>query len=283
MACLCPHTRTNCSMSLQYERAPAVHADTLKRFDTSPPQDSRSSKPCPQSRPAYSDSGDRTRSINAVCANRSRSARLSPCPSLIDRSRKTSLQPHSYAHVHADCCTSQTPPGSASHRTRPYAAGATRKSDSDATASQPDEPRSCELPIEIRKQIRHLIHPNPVSVACGILPVKPLPDRRSQYSPRRLPRLKLRNLEIQMPVVIHAHHLALQNLLHLFQVHHKPAHRIDLTRNRHLQRVIVPMPVTIRALAKDPLVLLRQTTRRSSNNAREENSALRVRRTIVDL
>ncbi len=34
--------------------------------------------------------------------------------------------------------------------------------------------------------------------------------------------LKLRHLKIQMPMVIHAHHLALDDLLQLLQVHHKP-------------------------------------------------------------
>ena len=54
---------------------------------------------------------------------------------------------------------------------------------------------------------------------------------------------------------------ALENLLQLFEIHNHPRNRIRFTRDRNLQRVVVPVTVRVIAFAKNPLVLLRAQCR----------------------
>src|ERR1700723_3142250 len=90
----------------------------------------------------------------------------------------------------------------------------------------------------------------------GYLAVEPLPDRDRDVLSRRQRGLKLGNLKVQMAMIVDADHLALQDLLHVLEIDHEAAHRIDLTRNRHLERVVVAMSIAVRALTEYALVLI---------------------------
>ena len=70
--------------------------------------------------------------------------------------------------------------------------------------------------------------------------------------------LELRNLKVQMPVVIDADHLPLQNVFQLLQIHDESRGRIDVARHSNLKRVIVTVTIAIRAFAEDALVLFRR-------------------------
>jgi hypothetical protein len=59
-----------------------------------------------------------------------------------------------------------------------------------------------------------------------------------------------------MPMVKRIHHLTIQNVFQLLEINYKPGPWINLTFHRHLECVVVPVPIKVGALAEDALVLL---------------------------
>src|SRR6266481_6638192 len=61
-----------------------------------------------------------------------------------------------------------------------------------------------------------------------------------------------------MPMIHPLDHFALQNILQFFQIEHHAGRRVRFSRNRHFERVVVPVSVRVAALAEDALVFFRR-------------------------
>ena len=58
-------------------------------------------------------------------------------------------------------------------------------------------------------------------------------------------------------MIVDRDYLLFENFFQTLQVHHKASYRIDLTRYRHLQGVVMSMPVFVGAFTEDTFVFLR--------------------------
>ena len=178
-----PRSRTNCWGSPRHAHAQGERAGTTGRYDIALLQSSRSSAPARRSSAKCSDS----------CPVKHLEQRLlrkpvqvgpdsSPCPSPHRPARETSSRRCSCARVRAGCCTCHIPRDSALHHSSPHGAGERPTADIAATASPldaaaVDAPLKRHLPIVVRKQIRHLIHPHSLQ-----------PDASEESSPQAAPR-----------------------------------------------------------------------------------------------
>src|SRR5579864_2490697 len=133
----------------------------------------------------------------------------------------------------------------------PSAAGAKPKTSNAASGKL-----SC-LTVVIHKQVGRLIQPYAVQSGNIQLGLKPLPDGHRKIFCGRNAVPKFLYLFIQEPMVYCLDHLTVHDVLELFQVHHKAGALVNLSFDRHLERVIVAVAVRVIAFAEEAPVLLR--------------------------
>ena len=89
------------------------------------------------------------------------------------------------------------------------------------------------------------------------LAIEPPPDGNGYIFRRRNRCPKLRNLKVQVAMIVNSHHLTLKNIFQFFQVHHKAGNRIDFSRHCNFQRVVMPMPIAVGTFAEHTRILFR--------------------------
>src|SRR5215472_8085656 len=131
-----------------------------------------------------------------------------------------------------------------------------RRSDTGATGGRASVRFSRAFSIEVRKEIRHLVHAHPMKLRVGDFSVEPPPDRHRDVLSRRHSGRELGHLEVQMAMVVHGDDFALQNVFELFEVDDEAGDGIRFTGDRDLQCVVMSVSLAVGAPAEDTLVLL---------------------------
>src|SRR5690606_26362509 len=86
---------------------------------------------------------------------------------------------------------------------------------------------------------------------------QPLPDRDDQVLRRRIPTAHPLDAQLQMTMVHIRHHTLFHRIAQRLQVVDEARLRIDLTRDRDIQLVVVSVPVRVRTVTEHATVLLR--------------------------
>src|ERR1700761_1376294 len=116
-----------------------------------------------------------------------------------------------------------------------------------------------QLASVLGKYLRCLVNANSTE-ACSFggfhCSLQPHPCRNSYVFGRRNGLGKLRHFKIQMAMIPGGEHFMLNHILEPFEIDNEARLRVRLASNCDLKRVIVPVPVTVGAAAKDLFVLL---------------------------
>jgi hypothetical protein len=114
---------------------------------------------------------------------------------------------------------------------------------------------SLALSVIVREEVWHFIDADAMQLCVRDFAIETMPDGDGDVFRSRDSVRELRNLMVEVAVVINGDDFALENVLELLEVDDEARNGIDFAGDGHLERVVVAVSLTVGALTEDALVL----------------------------